>query len=99
MLHKNLPPVEFLYKFPLRLIMDGMAGVKFLIDGDYKDCVAVIRAHFRFYALFPSRIKLKRKERRLQKIKRVKGVYHHSIVADYYLRGIRKFSQMKPGNF
>jgi hypothetical protein len=38
----------------MRLVLDGIAGVKFLADGGWQDCLAVIKAHFNFYGNFGS---------------------------------------------
>ncbi len=45
--------------FTYRMILDGVAGMKFLIDGQAKDTWAVLRAHFSFYMAIPQ---LKKKE-------------------------------------
>ncbi|MEQ1732785.1 MAG: glycosyltransferase family 2 protein [Bacteroidia bacterium] len=36
----------------LRLVLDGIAGIFFAINGSPKDCVAVIKAHFNYYSFF-----------------------------------------------
>lgn len=48
---KNLPRKKVLPKIFLRLILDGVAGIKFLAAGEFKDFMAIIRAHFAFYKL------------------------------------------------
>lgn len=99
MLHKNLPLHQLLFILPLRLILDGIAGLKFLFDGDIGDFFAVIRAHLRFYALLPSRIKVRTHQRRSRKTNQLQGIYNSSIVVAYYLKGIRKFSGLNPSKF
>lgn len=99
MLHKNLAFRDLLLTIPARLILDGIAGLKFLFDGDLGDCLAVIRAHFQFYWMLPSRIKLRSEQQKLRKTNLVNGVYHGSIVLDYYMKGIRTFSGLNPSKF
>ncbi len=43
------------------MILDGVAGIKFLIEGNPKHFFAVIKAHGSYYCMLPSTIK-KRKE-------------------------------------
>jgi GT2 family glycosyltransferase len=53
MMLKNLPAV---YVFPLiflRLLLDGVSALKLLKDGKFKDILAILKAHFSFYAQIP----------------------------------------------
>jgi len=54
LLLKNLPlrwlvPVIF-----IRLCLDGIAGIRFALQGNYADTWAIIKAHFAFYQLIPA---------------------------------------------
>ncbi len=49
MLLKNLPRKNLFLMIFIRLCLDGMAGIKFLFQGNPKHCLAVIQAHFDFY--------------------------------------------------
>lgn len=99
LLCKNHAPDFFYLKLFLRGSLDGIAGIKFLLSGDVSHFLAVIRAHFGFYLLF-SKMMLKRNE--IQKeIKRyaTSCVYRGSIVLEYFLKGKRKFTELKKGLF
>ena len=52
------------FRWPLligcRLLLDGIAGVRFLLEKKPQHCIAIIRAHFSFYTHF-LKIKSKRK--------------------------------------
>lgn len=37
------------FKFIYRLKLDGLAGIVFILKGDLKHCIAIIKAHFSFY--------------------------------------------------
>jgi GT2 family glycosyltransferase len=99
MLHKNLPGLKLYFIIPIRLVLDGIAGIKFLLDGDYKDCLSVIKAHFSFYAQIPGRISVRSKQRKARKTSHASGVYTGSIVWSYYLKGIKKFSGLNSAKF
>jgi len=84
---KNAPN-NYLWLIFQRLVLDGVAGVKFLFEGKPIHTWAIIKAHFSFYAHF-SKILKKRK-----KIPYQKKDYHttKSIVWDYYVKGKKKFN-------
>ena len=49
---KNLPHFSALGVIFLRLLLDGLAGIQFLLAGKPKHTFAIIRAHFAFYGKF-----------------------------------------------
>ncbi len=95
LLYKNLPKNQLIKTFALRLVLDGIAGVKFLLEGDFQDFIAVIEAHLYFYRNLG---KLKKK-RQLIKHKQVSKIYTKNLVYQYYIKGKKKFSDLDPSNF
>jgi GT2 family glycosyltransferase len=95
LLYKNLPSGKLFPVFFLRFLLDGVAGFKFLFEGHVKDFFAVIHAHFAFYF---SLGKL-RKKRKIIKHLDVSCIYRKSVVFEHYLKKLRSFKQMDPGNF
>lgn len=95
LLYKNLPKERLIPVFIIRLILDGVAALKFLLEGGTKDFLAVTRAHFSFYRNF-SKIRRKRK---LQKQNALNMIYKGSIVTDYYLRKKKKYSELDQSKF
>lgn len=51
MLLKNLPKNKILSVLLIRMVLDGLAGMQFLLKGKRKHFVAILKAHFSFYAL------------------------------------------------
>ena len=78
MLYKNLPAQKLISTIALRLILDGISGIKLLLSGSLSDFWAVIKAHFAFYAMIP---RLKRNSP-----KEVSQIYQKSIVWAYFVR-------------
>lgn len=78
MLYKNIPADKLFSTILLRLILDGISGIKLLVDGSFADFLAVIKAHFAFYAMIP---KLERKSP-----KNVSKIYQKSIVWEYFVK-------------
>lgn len=99
MLFKNLPGHQLIWLLPLRLFLDGAAGIKFLIDGDYKDTFSVLKAHFVFYYLILTSSSIRFKQQKNVVIHASKGIYHKSIIKAYYLKKIKYFSQLSKEDF
>ena len=89
MLAKNLPMTEILWKIPLRLALDAISAWKQLFQGQTGYFMAVLQAHFSFW-----RWCFSKKERVLRSYKKCTGIYHGSIVWDYFIRGRKYFSQI-----
>ena len=94
LLCKNHPPDYFYLKLFIRFILDGIAGLKFLISGKFSHFMAVIKAHFSFYASFGKTLKKRKKLKTEIKQYTTTSVYLQSIIADYYLRRTRAFSEI-----
>lgn len=90
MLHKNLPLFSAIPTILIRLVLDGIAGVKSLLSGDGKTCWAIIRAHFGFYGWLingpkPTHSKTNRN---------LFGWYKGSVVWDYFVKKKTRFSEI-----
>ena len=81
--------------FLIRLFLDGAAGLKFLLEGDFQDLTAVIEAHLYFYRNLG---KLKKKRRRLQQ-KHVSKIYNGNIAYEHYIKGMKKYSDLDVEKF
>jgi GT2 family glycosyltransferase len=80
MLVKNLPKESLVKLLFLRMILDGIAGIRFLFQGKILHSIAVLKAHFYFYHLLSINYK-KRGKTQLKKYYKVK-----SIVYSYYIK-------------
>ena len=49
MLTKNLPKNQLFPIIFMRLCLDGLAGIQFILKGKFKHCWAIITAHFHYY--------------------------------------------------
>lgn len=95
MLYKNLPASVLFYTIIVRMILDGVAGLKFLLSGNPRDFIAVLKAHFSFYKLIPS-IKIKRKAILNKKaLKDLNGVYSGSMIWAFFIEGVKKYSDLE----
>ncbi len=88
MLTKNLPKKNLYKVLFIRMILDGVAGVKFLLRGQYKHLLAILKAHFAFYKLFSENY-AKRGD-----IQQTKYYFTKSIVYSYFVNKIRFFNDL-----
>ena len=89
MLLKNLP----LYALPIifiRLVLDGLAGIKFITEGKISHSFAIFKAHISFYLKIPSTITKRKKTAAISSKIKYKG----SIITDYYLKGNKRFNDL-----
>jgi len=87
-LHKNLPKKERFNVIFIRLCLDGLAGVKFLISGKPNHTWAILRAHFSFYGAI-SQNNTKRQEFNSPNLI---GKFDKSIVKAHFLNKCKTFN-------
>jgi GT2 family glycosyltransferase len=97
---KNHPPAFFLLKLIARMLLDGVAGAKFLFSGQFDHYVAVLKAHWSFYTSLGKTLRKRKALKLFVKEYTTTAVYLHCIVMDFYLRGKRTFKEIdKPERF
>ncbi|MFL9831816.1 glycosyltransferase family 2 protein [Flavobacterium sp. ST-87] len=87
MLVKNLPKENLYSVLFVRMILDGVAGLHFILQGKFSHCFAILKAHFVFYGLFSKTYK-KRDFFQSKKYYNVK-----SIVIIYYIKNGKVFAK------
>ncbi|WP_259014559.1 glycosyltransferase family 2 protein [Emticicia fluvialis] len=86
MMYKNLPSGQLFSTIFLRLILDGVSGIKLFLGGSFKDVWAIIKAHFAFYGM------MRNLERKSPKV--LKDVYPKSIVLAYFLKKKKTYGEL-----
>jgi hypothetical protein len=86
---KNAPQDKVFLIIFLRLLLDGLAGVKFLFQLKPSHTAAIVKAHFQFY-------KKARKMWRKRRTSSKKTKYYNnlSVVFGYYLQGKKEFKRL-----
>jgi GT2 family glycosyltransferase len=87
---KNIPKKWFLFVIFSRLLLDGIAGIKFIIELRPIHTWAIIKAHYSFYKNFNKFLKKRKKL-----LKKEDYNLHTSIVWQYFALGRKKFHQLK----
>ncbi|TGE26111.1 glycosyltransferase family 2 protein [Hymenobacter aquaticus] len=99
LVYKNVADPELTEIMATRLVLDWVAALRFLLQGNTGDCKAIVRAHRDFFRQL-SYWKQKRQQspRKLRTAERP-GVYQGSLVWAYFAQEIRAFSQLDPRKF
>lgn len=89
---KNLPKNLIFKTVFLRLVLDGLAGVKFLVQFKWKHVLAIVHAHYSFYAHFRAMVR-KRGKRQIS-IQQL-GAYPGFIVWEHYFKRKQTFTDLE----
>jgi len=89
-LAKNHPKKGLVSVLIFRLLLDGLAGIKFLISFEFANIWAILKAHFSFYRSYS----ITYKKRQNQDFSSPLHVYQASIVFQYYLKGKKNFNDL-----
>ena len=88
---KNAPFHEVPILVLSRLILDGIAGIKFVLEGNVKHTFAIIRAHFSFYKHMKKML-----DKRDSRATFSNNYYiHKSVVFQFYILGHKLFTKLK----
>ena len=94
-LTKNASPRFLFFKILYRMILDGVAAFKFLLEGSGSHFIAVIKAHFSFYAHLPSTLKKRDEMRLMDGFKdTTTGVYTKNMVYAHFVKGLKHYSEL-----
>ena len=87
---KNVPKRYLFMVILLRLLLDAVAGIKFLLELKPLHTWAIVKAHFSFYRHIPTMLKKRRR------ISHKTTSYYHSksIVWQHFILGRKKFDQV-----
>ena len=89
MLLKNVSTKRLLGILLIRLIMDGLAALKFLMEGKPSHLVSILKAHISFYLNFNTFIK---KGKKLSKTGKYYSIF--SVVWQYFILKRKHFDQL-----
>ncbi|HVA99350.1 MAG TPA: glycosyltransferase family 2 protein [Bacteroidia bacterium] len=93
-LFKNHSSRFFYPKIIIRLTLDGIAGIKFLLEGETAHFIAVIKAHFHFYGSLKKLLEKRKITKKNTKKYATSCIYRHSVVYAYYVKKRKKFFQL-----
>jgi len=85
LLLKNLPVYQLIWKLPLRLVLDGIAAMKFAFETSPNHLLAILKAHWAFY---------RGSRRDWVKRQKTSPARSMSVVWAYYMKKRQKFSSL-----
>jgi len=88
---KNVPRKSIFSLVLIRLILDGVAGIKFLLEGNIKHTFAIIKAHFSFYKHYNKMIKKRNENLNYSDNYHI----HKSVVFQFYILRRKFFNDLK----
>jgi hypothetical protein len=94
LLFKNLNRGEFITILVPRIILDGISATLYILQGKWFFFMAVFRAHVRFYVSLPRLINKRRIFNKIIQKKAVDQIFKKSIVFQFFVKKIRKFSDI-----
>lgn len=95
LLLKNESAAKLLWLFPVRLLLDGVAGLQLLAGGKFIEVATIIKAHFHFYGSFGKWYKKRKEAQKHVTLRNKEGIYPKSIVWGYFALGKKTFPKLK----
>ena len=91
-------PVLFITK---RLLLDGLAAFRFLLKGEIKFFLSVVKAHWSFFSMIPNTLSKRGAEvvARNTSTPNNSGRYKKSILYQYFIKNHTKFSDLTKQDF
>ncbi|MBS1588715.1 MAG: glycosyltransferase family 2 protein [Bacteroidetes bacterium] len=95
LLLKNEKGSRLIWLFPLRLVLDGIAGLQFAFGGKFREVFTIIKAHFSFYISFRKWWKRRQAAQKIIHFRNNEGIYPKSIIWDYFALRKKNFKALK----
>jgi GT2 family glycosyltransferase len=87
LLVKNSSFASLVWKFPIRIVLDIIAGIRFLLLGSFQHFTAVVRAEIKFFINLPRTWN----KRRLNRSSYNAQLFNSLVVWDFFIRGKKTF--------
>ncbi len=95
LLLKNEKANRLLWLLPVRLVLDGIAGLQMMAKGQFRETFTIIRAHFSFYGSLGKWLRKRSACQKQISVRNEEGVYPRSIIWQYFALGRKTFSRLK----
>ena len=93
LLYKNVDPSQRFKTIFIRMILDGIAGIKFLVEGKFSSFTAILKAHFGYYRYV---FFVKEKQNLPEELQKSWPTsYSGSILRAYFLEGKKQYDKIE----
>jgi hypothetical protein len=99
MIVKNYRESPLYIKLIRRMVLDGIAGMRFLTEGKFMHFASILKAHYRFYRNLSILLKKREREEKHLRNPDLTGLYDSSIIKQFFIRGKRTFGQLDQQGF
>ncbi len=99
MLFKNLSQTAFLPVIIIRLILDFISALTYLLQGKPSFFLMVLKAHIHFYGSLTSLLSKRREVNMLRRNTKISGIYKRSIVWDFFISNHKNYNSLNPKSF
>jgi len=96
LLFKNLPKDQFVKILFIRMVLDGVSSIMYLLQGKFSFFLSVPKAHFAFYSSLKYFIKKRNEIAKRRTVNKHAEMFKRSIVFSFFIRKVRKFSSLSP---
>ena len=94
LLFKNLPSEKFIRIIFVRLLLDGISSMLYIMQGKFSFFWAVMRAHYTFYTHI-NELNIKRKKfRKQEKTNKINEIYPKGLLTRFFIKKIKYFHQL-----
>ena len=94
MLYKNLPDKELRHVMRIRVFLDYLAALQALMSGRVGDFKAIIQGRKAFKKWLSEYGDIRKDIQDMRRVDNVNGIYRHSILWQYYVKGHKKYSEL-----
>ncbi len=91
LLLKNSPGIRLIWLLPLRLLLDGISGLRAILSGNFIETFTIVKAHWSFFTHFPFWYTKRKNQRKLVTNPNDTGVFPKSIIVEYFLKKKKVF--------
>lgn len=94
-LTKNASSKGLMFKIIYRMVLDGIAAFKFLLDGNPSHFWAVIKAHISFYNFLPSTLQKRKSLHKMNGFKySTTGVFEKNVVFEHFMHKKNTYKEL-----
>lgn len=95
LLFKNEKGSRLAWLFPLRLVLDGVAGLQMLASGKLTETLTIVKAHFHFYGSVGKWWRKRQAAQKLVTLRNKEGIYPKSVVWQYFALRRKTFDKLR----
>lgn len=95
LLFKNEKGSRLAWLFPLRLVLDGVAGLQMLASGKVTETLTIVKAHFHFYGNIGKWWRKRQAAQKLVTLRNKEGIYPKSVVWQYFALRRKTFDKLR----